>query len=143
MPQMIFVNLPVSDLPRALVFYQALGFTVEPRFTDDQAACIVVSDMIYLMLLTHPRFDYFSALPRADTSKTTAALIALSRDSRAAVDAITEAALAHGGTEPKPPLDYGFMYGRTFLDPDGNVFEPMWMDMEAAEKAANAADYPE
>lgn len=143
MRQMIFVNLPVSDLPRSIAFYQALGFTLEPRFTDDQAACIVVSDTIFLMLLTHARFDYFSALPRADTTKTTAALIALSRDSRAAVDAIAAAALSHGGTEPKAAIDYGFMYGRTFLDPDGNVFEPMWMDMEQAEKAATAVDYRE
>ncbi len=136
MQQMIFVNLPVSDLARSIRFYEALGWRTEPRFTDDQAACIVISDTIFLMLLTHPRFDHFAALPRADTMTSTAALIALSRDSRAAVDAITEAALAHGGTEPKPPLDYGFMYGRTFHDPDGNVFEPMWMDMAAAEKAA-------
>lgn len=136
MQQMIFVNLPVSDLARSIRFYEALGWRTEPRFTDDQAACIVISDTIFLMLLTHPRFDHFATLPRADTMTSTAALIALSRDSRAAVDAITEAALAQGGTEPKPPLDYGFMYGRTFHDPDGNVFEPMWMDMAAAEKAA-------
>ncbi|MBC2834264.1 VOC family protein [Paragemmobacter straminiformis] len=143
MHQMIFVNLPVSDLPRSIRFYESLGFTLEPRFTDDQAACIVISDAIFLMLLTHARFDYFSALPRSDPAKSSAALLALSRDSRAAVDTITEAALAHGGTEPKAAIDYGFMYSRTFLDPDGNVFEPMWMDMEQAEKAATAVDYPE
>lgn len=128
MPQMIFVNLPVSNLERSKAFYTALGFTINPQFSDDTAACVVISDTIFLMILTHPKFDSFLTNPRADTRKTTSALIALNRDDRAAVDAITEAALMAGGTEPKPASDHGFMYTRTFMDPDGNVFEPLWMD---------------
>lgn len=128
MPQMIFVNLPVSNLERSKAFYTALGFNINPQFSDDTAACVVISDTIFLMILTHPKFDSFLTNPRADTSKTTSALIALNRDDRAAVDAMTEAALMAGGTEPKPASDHGFMYTRTFQDPDGNVFEPLWMD---------------
>ncbi len=128
MPQMIFVNLPVSDLEKSKAFYTALGFTINPQFSDDTAACVVISDTIFLMILTHPKFDSFTPNPRADTTKTTSALIALNRDSRADVDAITEAALKAGGTEPKSATDHGFMYTRTFMDPDGNVFEPLWMD---------------
>ncbi|MDT8853964.1 lactoylglutathione lyase [Paracoccaceae bacterium Fryx2] len=136
MSQMILVNLPVSNLERGKAFYQALGFALDLRFSDDTACCVVISDTIFLMILMHERFQGFSPLPRADTTKTTAALICLSRDDRAAVDAITEAALGAGGSEPKPATDLGFMYSRTFMDPDGNVFEPLWMDLSAAEQAA-------
>ncbi len=128
MPQMIFVNLPVANLERSKAFYEALGFTIKPQFSDDTAACVVISDTIYLMILTHPKFDSFTPNPRADTSKTTSALLALNRDSRADVDAITVAAVTAGGHQPKPATDHGFMYTRTFQDPDGNVFEPFWMD---------------
>ena len=128
MTRMIFVNLPVSDLEKSKAFYTALGFTINPQFSDDTAACVVISDTIFLMILTHPKFDGFLTKPRADTSKTTSALIALSCDSRAAVDTMTDAALKSGGSEPKPASDHGFMYTRTFHDPDGNVFEPLWMD---------------
>ncbi|NUB44238.1 lactoylglutathione lyase [Fertoebacter nigrum] len=135
MPQMIFVNIPVSDLERSKAFYQALGFSLNLQFADDSACCVVISDTIFLMILTHERFQGFATLPRADTSATTSVLICLSRDSREAVDDITKAALAAGGSEPKPAQDLGFMYSRTFMDPDGNVFEPAWMDMQAAETA--------
>ena len=128
MSRMIFVNLPISDLEKSKTFYTALGFSINPQFSDDTAACVVVSDTIFLMILTHPKFDSFLTKPRADTSKTTSALIALSCDSRAAVDTMTDAALKSGGSEPKPASDHGFMYTRTFHDPDGNVFEPLWMD---------------
>lgn len=128
MTQMIFVNLPVSDLEKSKAFYTALGFTINPQFTDETAACLVISDTIFLMILTHAKFDFFTPQPRADTTKTTSALIALNRDSRAKVDAITDAAINAGGCEPKPATDHGFMYTRTFQDPDGNVFEPLWMD---------------
>ena len=128
MSRMIFVNLPISDLEKSKTFYTALGFSINPQFSDDTAACVVVSDTIFLMILTHPKFDSFLTKPRADTSKTTSALIALSCDSRAAVDTMTDAALKSGGSEPKPASDHGFMYTRTFMDPDGNVFEPLWMD---------------
>ena len=128
MTRMIFVNLPVSDLEKSKAFYTALGFTINPQFSDDTAACVVISDTIFLMILTHPKFDGFLTKPRADTRKTTSALIALSCDSRTAVDTMTDAALKSGGSEPKPASDHGFMYTRTFHDPDGNVFEPLWMD---------------
>lgn len=133
MPQMIFVNLPVTDLDRSKRFYESLGFTINPQFSDETAACVVISDSIFLMILTRDRFAGFAPLPVAQTTETTAALIALSRDDRAGVDRITEAAIASGGHEPKPATDMGFMYTRTFLDPDGNVFEPVWMDMPTAQ----------
>lgn len=133
MPQMIFVNLPVTDLERSKRFYEALGFTINQQFTDETASCVVISDTIYLMILTRDRFAGFAPLPVAQTTETTAVLIALSRDDRAAVDRITDAAIAAGGHEPKPASDMGFMYTRTFLDPDGNVFEPFWMDPAAVQ----------
>lgn len=131
MSQKIFVNIPVSDLERSKAFYQAIGFSLNLGFADETACCVVISEHIYLMILTYPRFEGFATLPRADTTKSTAALIALSCDDRAAVDRMMEAALAAGGTEPKPFDDHGFMYSRTFHDPDGNVFEPFWMDPSA------------
>ncbi len=135
MPQKIFVNLPVADLDRSRAFYSALGFGIDDAFSDETAACVVISDTIFLMILTHPRFQGFSPLPRADTQASTAVLLALSRDSRDAVDDMMAAALAAGGAEPHPVEDHGWMYGRTFTDPDGNVFEPFWMDVEAANAA--------
>lgn len=131
MPQMIFVNLAVSNLDKSKSFYEALGFTINPKFSDDTAACVVISDTIYLMILTHAKFDQFITRPRADALKTTGALIALSCDDRAGVDTMTLAAIGAGGVEPKPATDHGFMYTRTFEDPDGNVFEPFWMDPAA------------
>lgn len=131
MTRMIFVNLPVSDLERSKHFYEALGFRINPQFSDDTAACVVISDTIYLMILTRERFKGFAPLPVAETSETTAALIALTQDSKADVDRMTAAAIAAGGHEPKAATDLGFMYTRTFLDPDGNVFEPVWMDPAA------------
>ena len=132
MAQSIFVNLPVSDLARSRSFYEALGFSIDENFTDDTAACVVISEAIHLMILTHERFQQFSVLPRADTTRTTGVLIALSRDSREGVDDMLRAALDAGATEPKPADDHGWMYLRTFKDPDGNVFEAFWMDAEAA-----------
>lgn len=131
MPQMIFVNIPVTDVARSRKFYEALGYKINEQFSDPTAACVVVSDAIYFMILNHEKFASFITKPLADPAKTTAVMIALSQDSRAAVDAITEAALKAGGSEPKPAQVLGFMYGRTFHDPDGNVFEPMWMDPAA------------
>lgn len=132
MTQMIFVNIPVTDLERSKAFYQALGFTLDTRFADDTACAVTISDTIHLMILKQDRFKSLLTGPFADPAQGTGVLIALSRENREAVDDITEAALAAGGTEPKPADDHGFMYSRTFRDPDGNVFEPMWMDMEAA-----------
>ena len=138
MPQMIFVNLPVTDLDRSKAFYEAIGARVEPRFTNDQAACMVLSDSIYFMLLTHPFFQGFTDKRIADAHATCQVLLCLSRDSRADVDAITTQALAAGGRETRPPQDMGMMYSRSFEDPDGHVFEPMWMDTAAAEQGASA-----
>lgn len=131
MPRMLFVNLPVADLAASRRFYEALGFTINPQFSDETAACVVVSEAIYFMILTHEKFESFATLPRPDATATTGAMYALSCDSRAAVDAMTQAALAHGGRETAPVRDLGFMYNRTFTDPDGHVFEPMWMDPAA------------
>ena len=133
MPQMIFVNIPVSDVARSRKFYEALGYKINEQFSDPTAACVVVSDAIFFMILNHEKFASFATKPLADPAKTTAVMVALSQDSRAAVDKITEAALKAGGSEPKPAQDMGFMYNRTFHDPDGNVFEPMWMDPAAVQ----------
>jgi predicted lactoylglutathione lyase len=137
--QMIFVNLPVADLDAAKAFYEAIGFTNNPQFTDETAACMVLSEAIHVMLLTHAKFAQFTPRPIADAHRSTEVLICLSRDSRAAVDSITELALAAGGREPREAQDYGFMYGRAFEDPDGHIFEVMWMDMAAAEAAMQGA----
>ena len=131
MPQMIFVNLPVTDVARSRTFYEGLGFTINEKFSDATAACVVLSDTIYFMILNHERFQGFASKPLADPEKSTAVMIALSQDSRTAVDAFTVAALKAGGAEPKPAQDLGFMYSRTFHDPDGNVIEPFWMDPAA------------
>ena len=132
MPQMIFVNLPVKDLAKSMDFFKALGFSFNPQFSDETGACMVISDTIFAMLLTHEKFAGFSPRPIADTQKTTEVLIALSRDDRAAVDAIVTAALAAGGSTFSEPQDHGFMYGRAFRDLDGHVWEAFWMDPAAA-----------
>lgn len=133
MPQMIFVNLPVKDLAKSMAFFEALGFSFNPKFTDETAACMVISDTIFAMLLTHQKFAGFSPKPIADTDKTTEMLIALSRDDREAVDAIVKAALAAGGSTFNEPQDHGFMYGHAFRDLDGHVWEVFWMDPAAAQ----------
>jgi predicted lactoylglutathione lyase len=138
---MIFVNLPVADVARATAFYEAIGFEKNPQFSNEQASCMVWSDAIHVMLLDHGFYRTFTTKQIADTHKTSAALIALSRDSRAEVDAITDAAIAAGGRETREKQDMGFMYGRAFEDLDGHTFEPMYMDMEAA--AAAMADQHE
>ena len=118
----IFVNLPVKDLPRSMAFFAALGFTFNKQFTDDTAACMVISDDIYAMLLTHAKFREFTRKEIADATKVTEVLTCLSADSKA------DAALAAGGTEAREPMDYGVMYGRSFQDPDGHIWEVIWMD---------------
>ena len=131
MPQMIFLNLPVKDLPRSTAFFQALGFSFNPQFTDDTAACMVISDTIFAMLLTHAKFESFSPKPIADTNESIEVLTCLSRESRADVDAIVKAAVAAGGSTYNAPQDHGFMYGHGFRDLDGHVWEVMWMDPAA------------
>ncbi|HEV7658899.1 MAG TPA: VOC family protein [Allosphingosinicella sp.] len=131
MSKMIFVNLPVKDLQAAKAFYEAIGAVNNPQFTDETAACMVFSDTIHVMLLTHAKFAQFTDKTIADAHATSQMLIAISADSRAGVDEIAEKARAAGGREPRDPQDYGFMYSRTFEDPDGHTWEPMYMDMDA------------
>ena len=131
MPRMIFVNLPVADLDRSVAFYEAIGGTKNPQFSDETAACIVLSETIHVMLLTHAKFAQFTPKRIADAHETSEVLICVSADSRAAVDEMTEGAIAAGGREPRAPEDHGFMYGRSFEDPDGHIWEPMFMDMAA------------
>jgi len=125
----IFVNLPISDLAASMAYYKALGFDHNPQFTDETAACIVISDTIYVMVLTHEKFAQFSDLPIPDAKQQRQALYALSRDNREAVDQIAEAGIAAGGKETRERQDYGFMYSRAIADPDGHTWEYMWMDM--------------
>ncbi|WP_420963203.1 VOC family protein [Brucella sp. IR073] len=136
MSKMIFVNLPVKDLAAATRFYEAIGCTKNPQFSDEKASSMMWSDTIIFMLLKEEFFATFTTKPIADAHEATGVLIALSCDSREAVDRITEAAADAGGkADPRAPQDLGFMYGRSFEDLDGHVFEPVWMDMSAAPAA--------
>lgn len=127
----IFVNLPVKDLDRSKAFYTALGYTINPDFTDEKAASIVISDTIYVMLLTTPFFKTFTKKEIADAAKVTESILCLSAESRDDVDILLKKALDAGGKESNAPQDYGFMYGQSFQDPDGHQWEVMWMDMSA------------
>ena len=132
MTQMIFVNLPVADLAKSMAFYEAIGFTNNPQFTDETAACMVLSDAIYVMLLTHKKWATFTTKTIPDAHKTAQLMLAINRDDRAAVDQIVEAAGKAGGiADVNPMQDHGFMYGRDFADPDGHIWEPFYMDMSA------------
>jgi uncharacterized protein len=136
MAKMIFVNLPVSDLSRATAFYEAVGAVKNPQFSDHTASCMVFSDTIYAMLLTHDKFRQFTPKAIADARTTSEVLICLSADSRDAVDDMVGKAKGAGGAaDPSPQQDYGVMYGRSFEDPDGHIWEVMWMDVEAAANA--------
>lgn len=138
MPKMIFVNLPVADVAKATVFYEAIGCTHDTSFCKGpEAAMLVWSDTITFMLLDRAFYQTFTTKQIADAHSTSEVLLCLSRDSREEVDQITEGALAAGGREPRPVQDLGFMYGRAFEDLDGHIFEPMWMDVEAATAAMN------
>lgn len=130
----IFVNLPVKDLKRSMEFYSRLGFSNNPQFTDETAACMVISDDIYTMLLTHAKFRQFTKKEIADSTRTTEVLTAISADSRAKVDEIVGAALKAGGAEAREPMDYGFMYGRSFNDLDGHIWEVMYMEPSAIQQ---------
>jgi hypothetical protein len=138
MPKMIFVNLPVADLGRSRAFYEALGATNEPKFTDETAACMVFSDAIFVMLLTHDKFRQFTPKRIPDARATCQVMNALSVDSRAEVDALATRAGQAGGADAAPPQDYGMMYSRSVEDPDGHVWELVWMDATAAEQGASA-----
>jgi uncharacterized protein len=141
MSRMIFVNLPVSDLQKSRAFVEALGAVNEPKFTDETAACMKLSDSIFLMLLTHDKFRQFTPRPIADANAASEVLICLSADSRESVDTAVERGEANGGiADPSPKQDYGVMYGRSVADPDGHIFEIMWMDAAAAEQGKDAID---
>lgn len=133
MPKMIFVNLPVADLPRSRAFYEAIGFTNNPQFTNDAAAAMVWSDTIYVMLLTHDFWKTFTTKEIPDAHVSAQMALCVTFDSREEVDAITKAAGGAGGVaDSSPPQDHGFMYQRSFEDPDGHAWEPVWMDPAVA-----------
>lgn len=133
MPKMIFVNLPVADVKRSTAFYEAIGATKNPTFSDESTSCMVFSDTIYAMLLSHEKYGIFTSKTIVDAATSSEVMIALTADSRDEVDATVEKAKAFGATlEPTPTQDFGFMYGRSFEDPDGHIWEVVWMDAEAA-----------
>jgi len=140
MSRLIFVNLPVADLDRSIAFYEAIGATRNPMFSDETAACMVLSDVIHVMILTHDKFRQFTPRPVADAKAGTQVLLCISADSREAVDEIAQKAIGAGGSEVREPQDHGFMYGRSFEDPDGHIWEPMWMDMAAATQAMGGGE---
>ena len=139
MAKMIFVNLPVSNLAKSTAFYEAVGATKNPQFSDDTASCMVISDTIFAMLLTHDKYRQFTSKTIVDAKTSSEVLICLSSDSRGEVDDMVKKAVSAGGSaDPTPTQDFGFMYGRSFEDPDGHIWEVMWMDVEAATKAHSA-----
>ncbi len=129
MAKKIFINLPVSDLNKAMAFYSAAGFTNNPQFTDETAACMVLSDEIYVMLLTHPKFKQFTPKAIADSFTTASVINSLSVDSIDEMNKMMEDAVKAGGKESNEPKDYGFMQQRSFEDPDGHLWEVFFMDM--------------
>lgn len=129
MSKKIFINLPVANLPQSMDFYSKIGFTNNPVFTDETAACMVLSDEIYVMLLTHSKFAMFTNKKIIDAKTSTGVINSLSFDTLEEVNAMADAALQAGGGEPNPPKDYGFMQQRSFTDPDGNHWEVIYMDM--------------
>ena len=133
MPQMIFVNLPVTDLARSQAFYEAVGAVNNPAFTDDTAACMVVTEgSIHVMLLTHEKWATFTSKTIPDAHTTAQVLLCVSADSRDEVDGQVDKAVKAGGkADPTPTQDFGFMYGRSYEDPDGHIWEVMWMDPTA------------
>ncbi|KQX53030.1 MULTISPECIES: VOC family protein [unclassified Streptomyces] len=134
-PQMIFVNLPVKDVSASKTFFEKLGYSINPAFSDETTGCVVISDTIFAMLLEEPKFQSFMAPGKeiSDATKSTEVLVTLSAESRAKVDELADAALAAGGTPAKEPLEMGFMYGRSFTDLDGHHWEIFWMDPAAAQ----------
>ena len=131
--QMIFVNLPVNDLDASKTFFTELGYTINPQFTDEKAASVVISDTIVAMLLTKPFYATFTEKEIADASKTSEVLVALSAESREKVDELVDKALASGATPSGRTQDLGFMYGRAFDDLDGHTWEVIWMDPAAVQ----------
>ena len=141
MATQIFVNLPVKDLDKAVEFFTALGFSFNPDYTDENATCMIINDDAFVMLLVEGFFKTFTSKDIVDASGSTEAIMAFSVDSRDGVDDMFNKALAAGGKESQPAQDYGFMYSRSFQDPDGHLWEVMWMDPSGpqAETAASVA----
>ena len=139
MPQsrLIFVNLPVKDLEASIGFFRSLGFEFDPKFTDDSATCMIVSEQAYVMLLERSRFEDFTVKPVADPAAATAAIVAVSAEDREGVDRFADAALEAGAAPANEPMDHGFMYGRSFHDLDGHLWEVIWMDQAAVEQGPN------
>ena len=132
MTRMIFVNLPVADLNRSKTFYEALGFTNEPRFTDETAACMVLSETIFVMLLTHDKWKTFTSRPIPST-ESSEVMLAISCDAKEEVDRLAETAGKNGGgADVNPVQDHGFMFSRSYTDLDGHIWEAMWMDPAVA-----------
>ena len=142
MPKMIFVNLPVADVDRSAAFYEAVGATKDERFCQaGSTAMLTFSDTISLMVLSHARFADFTSKTIADSRTMCEVLVCLSEDSREAVDATLARAVSAGASaDPTPPQDHGFMYGRSFEDPDGHIIELVWMDVEAAMAAMSGGE---
>ncbi len=131
MSRQIFVNLPIKNMERSKAFFGALGFTFNPKFTNEQGACMVIADNIFTMLLVEPFFQTFTKKPIADATKSTEAILCLSCENRAEVDDLVKKAIAAGGTAPNPPQDHSFMYGHGFTDLDGHIWELVYMDPNA------------
>ncbi len=145
MSQMIFINLPVTDLSRSIAFYDGIGAAKEPKFSNESAAMMVFSETIHVMLLTHPFYSGFTGKQIADAHQTSEVLLCLSRDSRDAVDEVVAKAAQSGGKiDVGPKQEMGdLMYGRSFEDPDGHHWEVMWMDAIAADQGASAFETQE
>jgi len=134
MNKQVFINLPVADLPKSMAFFKALGFSHNPQFTDDTAACIVISETIFVMLLTHSKFLEFTPKSICDTTKSAEVLLCLSCDSRSQVEDLVAKAVAAGGSIYANPKDYGFMYQHSFADPDGHQWELIHMSATPPQK---------
>ncbi|GGL97495.1 glyoxalase [Streptomyces fumigatiscleroticus] len=131
--QMIFVNLPVNDVDASKKFFTELGYTINPQFTSEDCACVVISETIIAMLLSPRRYADFTKKEIADATRTSEVLLCLSAESREKVDELVDKAVAAGGTDTGRTQDYGHMYGRSFDDPDGHTWEIMWMDPAAVQ----------
>jgi len=132
MATQIFVNLPVKDLDRSKAFFAKLGYSFNPKFTDATAACMVITEDIYAMLLTETKFKEFTSKPIANAKEATEVLVCLSQESKAKVNEIVDAAVRAGAVEARSAMDHGFMFGRSFHDLDGHIWEIIWMDPTAA-----------
>ncbi len=136
----IFVNLPVKDLSRSMNFFKSLGFSFNQQFTDETAACMVISDDIYAMLLTHEKTKEFTRKEIADATKTTEVLVALSVENKDKVNELADSAIRSGGSKAREPEDYGFMFSRSFNDPDGHIWEVLWMDPGYVQDQSSGTD---